>query len=329
MINLDLMRKRLEWQGGIHQEDRMIKDKQRTFHRALLYSYQACSVELVQKHNTVLYEEPQLDEDMMVFGEVRALINPDKLKQDYDDKIISVDYDHCYEPGDVFEWKRTDTHWLIYTRQITEDAYFRGEIRRCRHTLKFKDPQGNICRTWVAIRGPVETAIVSEQKNQERVHSPNLTLEILMPGNDITISAFDRYKEFIFESKLWKVTATDSISMQGVLQLTAIEDYYNEETDDMVNEIADGLVVEPQDPTPNSEIQGETFILPKMEEHYVAPEEGGEWCIMEKNMPVTLKTINNLEVTIKWNKAVSGQFTLKWTKGNQHIEKVIVVESLY
>jgi hypothetical protein len=47
MINLELMRKRFEWQGGIHQEDRMIKDKQRTLHRALLYSYQAASIKMV------------------------------------------------------------------------------------------------------------------------------------------------------------------------------------------------------------------------------------------------------------------------------------------
>jgi hypothetical protein len=30
MNNLELMRKRLEYQGGIFQEDRMIKDKWRT-----------------------------------------------------------------------------------------------------------------------------------------------------------------------------------------------------------------------------------------------------------------------------------------------------------
>jgi hypothetical protein len=44
MNNLEMMRKRLEYQGGIHQEDRMIKDKWRTLQRALKYSYQACSV---------------------------------------------------------------------------------------------------------------------------------------------------------------------------------------------------------------------------------------------------------------------------------------------
>ena len=107
MINLELMRKRFEWQGGIHQEDRMIKDKQRTLHRALLYSYQAASIEMVQRNTEVLEIDPSgIDADMGVYGEIRALINPDKVKQDYDDKIVSIDYEHDYEPGDVFEWKK-------------------------------------------------------------------------------------------------------------------------------------------------------------------------------------------------------------------------------
>jgi hypothetical protein len=35
--------------------------------------------------------------------EVRALINPNQLKQDYDDKIISIDFEYGYSVGDVFE----------------------------------------------------------------------------------------------------------------------------------------------------------------------------------------------------------------------------------
>ena len=68
-------------------------------------------------------EPSSVDADMGVYGEIRALINPDKVKQDYDDKMVSIDYEHGYEPGDVFEWKKTNTYWLIYTQEITEDAY--------------------------------------------------------------------------------------------------------------------------------------------------------------------------------------------------------------
>jgi hypothetical protein len=63
----------------------------------------------------------------------KALINPDKNKQDYDDKILSIDYAFGYNPGDVFLWVGTNTYWLVYLRELTEDAYFRAEIRRCKY----------------------------------------------------------------------------------------------------------------------------------------------------------------------------------------------------
>ena len=328
MSNFEMMRKRLEWQGGIAQEDRMIKDKWRTLLRTLKYSYQACDIALAQAQQEILDEglEPE-------YPIVRALINPDKNKQDYDDKILSVDYIHQFKPGDVFEWKNTGTHWIIYLQQLTEDAYFRGEIRRCRYKIKFKDEDGNICYTYAAIRGPVETQIDSIQKNQERIDKPNLSLNILMPRNEVTIKAFDRYKEFILDGRCWKVKAVDPISMaidrQGVLEVNAQEDYINEVTDDEINEIKDGLIVEPDEPTPNSEINGETFIKPAIPEIYSVDIDGGTWCIRENNVPVDIEPIDNKSVQVMWKKMTSGQFTLVWNNGSDTYEKVIVVESLF
>lgn len=329
MINLEMMRKRFEWQGGIHQEDRMIRDKQRTLHRALLYSYQAASIEMVQKNSEVLELDPfGVDVDMGIFGEVRALINPDKVKQDYDDKIVSIDYEHGYEPGDVFEWKKTGTQWIIYTQEITEDAYFRGEIRRCRYKIRFKDQDGNWCATYAAIRGPVETQINSIQKNQERIDVPNLSLNILMPRNEKTLHAFDRYSEFIFAGKCWRVEAPDSISMKNIIEVNAEENYWNDTTDDLEKEMKDGLVFEPADPTPDSKIIGETFIKPKIAATYSVDVADGEWKILE-DVPACLRVIGNQTATVTWNKTTSGQFTLQWVKDNDVREKVVVVESLY
>jgi hypothetical protein len=45
---------------------------------------------------------------------VRALINPNKLKVDYDEKILSVGFEHDFHCGDIFEWERTKSYWLIY-----------------------------------------------------------------------------------------------------------------------------------------------------------------------------------------------------------------------
>ena len=329
MNNLDLMRARLEWEGGIRQEDRMIKNKWRTLQRALNYSYQGCFVQMVQSYAQVLNAElDQMDPDMSVFPIVRALINPDKVKQDYDDKIISIDYKHQYQPGDVFEWVKTGTQWIIYTQEITEDAYFRGEIRRCRYKIKFKDQEGNWCSTWAAIRGPVETQITPIQKNQQRIDEPNLSLNILMPRNEKTLQAFDRYSKFLFAGKAWRVEAPDSISTKNIIEISAEEYYINKETDDVENEIAGGLIIEPVVTPDEDGIQGEGFIKPKIAETYRIEESDGKWTVLE-DVPVTIYKIDANTVTVTWNKMVSGQFTLQWAKDGKSLEKTVVVESLY
>ena len=95
--SLNLMRSRLEVRGGVFQQDRMIKDKRETLDRIVLYSYQGAKV---KKLDSTTIE--------------RALINPNTVKQDYDDKIISIGYEYEYKPGTIFEWVQTGTKWLIY-----------------------------------------------------------------------------------------------------------------------------------------------------------------------------------------------------------------------
>lgn len=327
MTNLELMRERLEWRGGIHQEDRMIKDKWRTLQRTLKYSYQAATVSLVQKYTDCLGADSTETEEPIGLAP-RALINPDRTKQDYDDKILSIDYNTGFEPGDVFKWRGTDTYWIIYLEELTEDAYFRGAIRRCKYQIKFKDEEGNWCKTWAAIRGPVETQIDSIQKNQVRIDEPNLSLNILLPRNDKTIKAFDRYQEFLFAGRCWQVKAPDAISMRNVIEIAAGEHYIDRATDDIEEEMKNGLIIEPIDPTPESGIQGETWIKPMLEEVYEVEEEGGTWSV-DKGIPVSLLAIDNKSIKVKWLKSTHGQFDLKWTKDDKNYSKTIVVESLF
>ena len=91
---LNLMAKRLDLRGGEPQQNRMIKDKRWTLDHAVKYSYQAAKI----RHTDAIDKE-----------EAPSLINPDKTKQDYDDKILSVGYEYRYKPGDVFDWMNTGT----------------------------------------------------------------------------------------------------------------------------------------------------------------------------------------------------------------------------
>lgn len=309
---LEMMRKRLEWQGGIAQEDRMIKDKYRTFLKTLKYSYQGC---WVHKYQNYFESQPATGQKAW-----RALINPDKTKQDYDDKVLSIQYEAGFVPGDIFVWEGTESHWLVYLQALTEDAYFRSEIRRCKYRIKFKNKDGKVCETFAAVRGPVETQINSIQKNQVRIDEPNLSLNILMPLNEDTKYAFDRYKEFFIrhcevgnhqgEYRKWRVEAVDGISMTNILEVAAEEYYIDREDDDIDNFLDDGLVFEPIDPNPESEdgveIEGPTFIKPKIPEIYKAPDDGGVWSVTETSFPVCLTPTTDRHVSVSWCKTTSG-----------------------
>lgn len=248
------MAKRLRVGGGFPQQDRMIKDKRWTLDHATKYSYQAAKVRLIDDH------------------EVRpALMNPNKLVQDYDDKILSLGYEYNFKPGDVFEWCNTESKWLVYLQDLDELAYFKGKVRRCRYQASWKNEEGNIHTTYMAVRGPVETAINFIQKNKISVDNPNHSLNILMPKNEETLKYFRRYAKFYLQGidegdkqTCWRVEATDSISMPGVLEITADEYYSNEFTDDKENDLVNGLVVEPiSNKLENIYIYGESFIKPK------------------------------------------------------------------
>ena len=153
-----------------------------------------------------------------------------------------------------------------------------------------------------------------------------------MPLNEDTLYAFDRYSKFLFAGKDWRVQTPDAISIKNVLEINAEEYYIDRDEDDVDDEVADGLIIESIDPNPDEDtvkIEGLTFIKPKITEIYKAPEIGGEWKILEDNCPVCLKVSNDPFVQITWNKTISGQFTLQWSKENTILTKIIVVESLF
>ena len=307
---------RLNHQGGNLQQNRMIKDKRRSLDRALVYSYQGADVRKI---------------DSTSDDYVRALINPNKLKQDYDDKIISVGYEHHFECGDIFEWKGTETYWLIYLQDLTELAYFRGDIRKCSHQINWEDENGKHS-TYAAIRGPVETKINYIQKHGISVDTPNYSLNILLPKTADTLSYFQRYNKFYLaddELKVcWRIEAIDWLSMPGVLEINAVEYYANEFEDNLEDGTVGTLKTEPINPN-NSFIEdtivGETFIKPKREYEYeYIGNLVGKWSVKE-NYPIELIQ-DGKKVKLRWLDTYSGQFDLIYA---DCFKKTIVVQSLF
>ena len=293
----------------------MIRDKRRSLDHATFYSYQAAKV---------------VKTDATDRKPVRALINPNKLKQDYDDKIISVGFEYNFKPGTVFEWLGTKTHWLVYLQDLTELAYFRGDIRKCSYEIVWEDEDG-VHKTYAAIRGPVETKINFIQKHGISVDTPNHSLSILMSKNDYAMAYFKRYNKFYLQGDetCWRVEATDWISTPGILEVTAVEYYANETEDDIEAGIVGALIPEITDPNPEEEIgiKGETFIKVKTSYKYkFNGYESHRWELGSKcPVKIEIDPKDPRNVTITWTQGYSGQFDLYYGD----YKKTIVVESLF
>ena len=311
---------RLDAMGGYRQQDRMIRAKRQSFDRALYNSYQAAEISPAarpaERH--------------------RALINPNVLKQDYDDKILSVGYENGYKTGDVFIWHgrqamtTVDSHWIIYLQDLTELAYFRGDIRKCNYYVRWLNEDKEELGRWFAIRGPVETKINYLQKEGISLDTPNHTLNILMPKDEETIKYFKRYAKFYISNAdeetnkiCWRVAATDTISMPGIIEITAIEYYANESEDD--EGLVGNLIVSPAEPDESQNlIKGENFIKPKKTYEFTYEgQEEAKW-VVDTKVPLNA-TFKGKTISISWPKTYSGEFTLRYGASS----KKVIVESLF
>ena len=175
----------------------------------------------------------------------------------------------------------------------------------------WNDSEGNVHKTYAAVRGPVETKIDYIQKHEISVDNPNATLNILLPKNEETVEYFKRYQKFYLQDNeiCWRVTAVDAISTPGILEVNAIEYYANETEDDIDNGIVGGLVKpieNPNTPSEEAQIKGETFIKVKKTYTYLSSFDG-EWFV-DKKYPVIIETNpkNPREITLKWNGSYGG-----------------------
>ena len=311
---LQIMKTRLDMRGGASQQARMIKDKRSTLDKAVLYSYQGAQVQKIGA--------PEL---------APALINPNKVLQDYDEKTLSIGFEYGYSVGDVFEWANTGTKWLIYLQDLTELAYFKGDIRRCSYAISWDDDAGVRHTTYAAIKGPTQNKISSIQRSGFSMDIPNYTINLLLPQTKEVLEQFQRYSKFYLKGIsgpdsdiCWRVEALDCISTPGILEVYANEYYANDDTDDIEAGIVGGLIIDPSTEEIKSQIIGDTFIKPK--KFYTFSYSGSDEAVWGYNNKLPMEVeVNGKEIRIKWNTTYGGQFDLSYGDS----KRTIVVDSLF
>ena len=213
-----------------------------------------------------------------------ALITTDSggLKADYDKKFVSVEFDSGLEPGDVFEVLADGTHWMIYLPVLTETAYLRSEIIRCRYTLEIDGTS-----YWVYFQGPTETDLRWFIKNAINVNELNLSGTIYIKLTPQTREFFKRFTHIKVDNHIWEVQVTDSISVPGILELE-VQEYYD-------NPIAE--LPEIKKETEDSVIVGETTVPQDTEIGYYIPKsylkKKYEWKVTGNPRVRILEVLNN------------------------------------
>ena len=300
MSERDNLAIRLSYLGGKKADDRMALDKLKTLKKALLYSYQA---------ETVILEDGR---------EFRCLINPDKLKNDYDNKIISIPYyDICLNKekqnlptwqaeeevglkvGNVFEWKETGSRWIVYLQYLEESAYFRAEIRKCTGVLTLEDKEYP-----AYIRGPVETTIRWSQKSDITWNDLNYSKIAYIKEDEFTreIQRLDVVK---VDGQNYQVQAVNKDTASDGIMIIQLKEYFT-------NKIEEEIKEEDMPELIISEIQGPQIVYPYDIKTYTINDSGGSWSLSNKKARISVS--NDTSATIEIITGKAGEIDLIYTK---------------
>ena len=319
------MKRRLDYQGGSAQQDRMIKDKLRSMLSATKYSYQAA----------------RFKEYPLFNNEIKGLFNPVNQTESYDTKMISVPFGN-YKVGSIVEWGNTDTLWIIFLQDKTELAYFRGECRRCDYKVNWVDGDRQLQEALLSVIGPSVPTLRTSSSMQAKVAEdfPNANLKILIQDNEVNRGFFHRYQTFLIQGIAYIVEEIDYLSMPGIIQFTATEHYVNKMEDDVEDNIRNAWNVLPVVPKHLTDymIDGPSTVKPYFEAQFEALTTGGQWVIVEnmnrtdgKGIPTKFIEYDNTQKTIHvmWDNPKSGGYTIGYQSPNgQLYQRYVVVESL-
>ena len=224
----------------------------------------------------------------------RCLINHDKLKVDYEDKIISIPYientvsidpvrdnddwvETNFHNGTVFKWIHgnkeewvPDTYWIVYMQYSEETAYFRGEIRKADEeiTIIVVNDDGTetekTYRGWMT--GPNEETLMWNVKKGIVWNDMNYTKKLYITKDEDTLAYFQRFDRVLINGKSWEVQAyNDNYSSSasdpdsGIIRVALKETYTS--TDQQIREMnaadqsTDSMIVGPDVLAPYDEVQ--------------------------------------------------------------------------
>ena len=326
MSSLDNLKTRINYAGGANQEHRMNSDKLRSLKKALLYSYQG---------QTAILNDGR---------EFRCLINHDKLKEDYDDKIISIPYkDICLNAseikgkthegeeeigmkvGDTFTWKETDTRWIVIQEILEENAYFRATIRKAEDEITIDG------KTYYGYLGKWSKDALWHTKGLNSWSEMGYEVVLYITRDETTEGFFHRFQKVEMRDRLWEVQMVNDITSESMLIIYMKETFVNEfepagnaeaapqETQDLSEVVQDDIAA----------IIGKDELYPYDKSKYsIRNAVNGVWLLNNYNK-AQIENSTSTEVNIIITSTKSGTVDLIYRRENEDdVVKTIVIKSL-
>lgn len=305
------LNKRIEFLGG-NTEGRLKLAKLKTLKKAMFSAYQGATAILADGR------------------EFRCLINPDKLNNDLDNKIISIPFsDICLnkdrigtttegeeiiglKAGDVIEWKENATRWIVLLQRLEETAYFRADLRRC------KEIEINRQRIWGWLKGPREQSLSWENGSRMFLNELNYSATLYVGKTPENLEYLKRFSIIKIEGNTYEVQATDSITVPGIIEVY-LKEYYN-------NSIKEDAEKELQESTqPPSPLHGPTIVHQYDTATFFTDIPGGSWSISNPSLvKLKFKSYESIIVSIV---GMSGTFTLAYKVNDQTYTLNVTIES--
>jgi len=323
MSSLDNLKNRINYAGGPNQEKRMNNDKLRSLKKALLYSYQG---------QTAILNDGR---------EFRCLINHDKLKEDYDDKIISIPYkDICLNSGqiygktsqgeeeigmkvgDTFKWKETDSRWIVIQEILEENAYFRATIRKAEDEIIIDG------KTYYGYLGKWTKGVLWHTKQTNSWSEMGYEVVLYITRDETTEKFFHRFQKVEIRDRVWEVQFVNDLSSDTMLIVYMKETFINE-FDPVTNTTDEENLTEPDSPVIGvPAIKGYDSLYPFDKATYtIENAAGGTWYLSNTKGKIDNQTSTEVNITI--TSAKSGSIDLIYKRDNEDdIVKTITIKSL-
>ena len=296
----------------------------------------------------------------------RCLINHDKLKVDYEDKIISIPFEENsveidpvldnddwlqteFHNGTVFKWIHgnkeewtPDTYWIVYMQYSEETAYFRAEIRKADQEIEIIviDDDGNeqtkVYRGWMT--GPNETTTLWNVKHGIVWNDMNYTKQLYITKDEDTAVFFERFDRVIINGQPWEIQAynenygTNSSNPNTGIIRVALKETYTK-TDEVLRARAAEETERQEAQTPT--MLGPDVVAPYDVAVYKLENAGaGEWAVAAvENSTKTINELVSYSIDTEKNeliiKVISGKsFKQGFDISYGDLKKHVVIKSL-